>query len=73
MGGGGGGGGSPCARAPQAGAVRGPKAGATSMNTEMEVKVLWGGRMEANPDQRDKGAGEGTGSRRPARGRLVEV
>jgi hypothetical protein len=32
------------------------------MNTEMEVKVLWGGRMEANPDQRDKGAGEGTGT-----------
>src|SRR3954468_18353346 len=32
------------------------------MNTEMEVKVLWGGLMEANPDQRDKGAGVGTGT-----------
>ena len=44
-------------------AVRGAhKAGATSMNTEMEVKVLWGCLMEANPDQRDKGAGKGGGT-----------
>jgi hypothetical protein len=32
------------------------------MDTEMEVRVLWGGLMEANPDQRDKGAGEGMGT-----------
>lgn len=32
------------------------------MNAEMEVKVLWGDLMEANPDQRDKGAGKGTGT-----------
>jgi hypothetical protein len=31
------------------------------MNAEMEVKVLWGDLMEANPDQRDKGAGKGRG------------
>jgi hypothetical protein len=32
------------------------------MDTGMEVKVLWGSQMEANPDQRDKGAGEGQGT-----------
>ena len=32
------------------------------MDTEMEVRVLWGCLMEANPDQRDKGAGEGMGT-----------